>query len=81
MKFAMLVALGMSDPSWTYVHSDTLTTTSSPNTSTGGYGGSAAAAFSPPFLTFASLFCASYLEAAFIRINVSVFVLLFCLGL
>ncbi len=33
MMFAMLVAVGVSEPSWTYVHSDT--PASSPNTGTG----------------------------------------------
>ena len=66
MMFAMLVAVGVSEPSWTYVHSDT--PASSPNTGTGD-GSSTAAEFSPHFLTttlFAFLafllpFCLSFL--------------------
>ncbi|KAG6659640.1 hypothetical protein CIPAW_03G050000 [Carya illinoinensis] len=66
MILAMLVAVGMSDSSWDYVHSPT---SSRPPNTDAGPGGSAASCLSPHLLTTALLaslafllpFCLSFL--------------------
>lgn len=81
MMLAMFVAVGMSEPSWTYVHSPT--STLSPKTGTED-GDSAAAAAADALsssshhniiacglgLPFASLSCVCWLKAASIRIMI-----------